>query len=95
MALGFELYPLHWVNNVPRDAMAFNLRGAESNIFTLTAWDDDSHAFALRGKESTHAVTKVFSVAEGSPKAPDSVTAYGNHRTFFMILAIMFHHGDE
>ena len=48
IALGFELYPLHKVNSVRGNAMAFNLRGAESNIFTyisLPQTIEARHAF--------------------------------------------------
>ncbi|KAL5530241.1 hypothetical protein ACEPAF_6498 [Sanghuangporus sanghuang] len=65
-------------HSIPKDAMAFNLRGAESNIFSLAAWDDDSYEAALRGKEAAHAVTQSISISEERPKA-SSVMAYGNY----------------
>ncbi|KAL5527561.1 hypothetical protein ACEPAG_6362 [Sanghuangporus baumii] len=80
VVLGIELYPLHKVNIIPKDATAFNLRGAESNIFSLAAWDDDSHEAALRGKEAAHAVTQSISTSEERPEASsNSVMAYGNY----------------
>ncbi|OCB90852.1 FAD-binding domain-containing protein [Sanghuangporus baumii] len=78
IVLGIELYPLRKVNSIPKDAMAFNLRGAESNIFSLAAWDDDSYEAALRGKEAAHAVTQSISISEERPKT-SSVMAYGNY----------------
>ncbi|KAL5487870.1 hypothetical protein ACEPAI_5978 [Sanghuangporus weigelae] len=78
VVLGIELYPLRKVNSIPKDATAFNLRGAESNIFSLAAWDDDSHEAALRGKEAAHAVTQSISISEEKPEV-SNLTAYGNY----------------
>ncbi|OCB90853.1 FAD-binding domain-containing protein [Sanghuangporus baumii] len=65
------------VNSVADNAMAFNLRGAESNIFTITAWDDDSQEAAARGKEATYAVTDTVSSSEG--RIVGSKRSYGNY----------------
>ncbi|KAL5487869.1 hypothetical protein ACEPAI_5977 [Sanghuangporus weigelae] len=77
VSLVFEFYPLQKVNSVADNAMAFNLRGAESNIFTITAWDDDSQEAAERGKEATYAVTDVVSNTEC--RTAGSKRSYGNY----------------
>ncbi|EJD01257.1 FAD-binding domain-containing protein [Fomitiporia mediterranea MF3/22] len=74
----FELFPLDKINSVANDATAFNLRGPDSNVLTVTFWDDDDLESSVQGKDAAYAMTDIVSNAEKEPEK-SKTRAYGNY----------------
>lgn len=74
----FELFPLDKINSVANDATAFNIRGRDSNVLCITAWDEDSAECSVQGKEAAYAMTDIVSGAEEKPET-SKTRAYGNY----------------
>lgn len=74
----FELFPLEKINSVANDATAFNIRGQDSNVLCIAAWDEDSAECSVQGKEAAYAMTDIVSDAEEKPET-SKTRAYGNY----------------
>ncbi|THH08126.1 hypothetical protein EW145_g2912 [Phellinidium pouzarii] len=74
----FELFPLDKIRSVAKDATAFNLRGPESNVLCICAWDEDTSEYGARGRNAAFVMSDIVSSAEESPET-SKMRAYGNY----------------
>ncbi|KAI5124789.1 hypothetical protein M0805_005423 [Coniferiporia weirii] len=78
VSLLFELFPLGKINSVANDATAFNIRGPDSNVLCICAWDENTSELGSRGKSMACAMTDIISGAEEKPDI-SKMRAYGNY----------------